>query len=65
MCVPVVKATTREAGSCGNHGHGAGVLKSRGRHRSPDAVVRRGVAGSVNGGSGGKVHAQGVVVGVA
>ena len=65
MCVPVVKATTREAGSCDNHGHGAGVLKSRGRHRSPDDIVHRGVVGSENGGSkGGSTH-RWVVVGVA
>jgi hypothetical protein len=53
MCVPVVKAATREAG------HGAGVLKS------PEAVVRKGVAGSVNGGSRvGSMH-RGMVVRVA
>jgi hypothetical protein len=59
MCVPVVKAATREAGRYGDHGHGAGVLKS------PDAVVRKGVAGSVNGGSRvGSTH-RGMVVRVA
>jgi hypothetical protein len=45
VCVPVVKATTREAGSRGKHDPSAGVLKSRGYHRSLEAV-----AGSVDGG---------------
>jgi hypothetical protein len=65
MCVPVVKAATREAGSRGNHVHGAEVLKSRWHHRSLEAVVRRSVVASVDGGSRGGSTLRRMVVGVA